>query len=94
MVICLFCLKNSPDELRQPFQFRFQLGTLCCVSAWSVLWRDKTISNFSFLFVIFTLTISYGYFQVSEGLDFADVNGRAVVITGLPFPPKMDAKVS
>lgn len=36
----------------------------------------------------------YEWFQVSEGLDFADVNGRAVVITGLPFPPKMDAKVS
>lgn len=35
----------------------------------------------------------YEWFQVSEGLDFADVNGRAVVITGLPFPPKMDAKV-
>jgi len=31
--------------------------------------------------------------KVSEGLDFADINGRAVVITGLPFPPKMDAKV-
>lgn len=31
--------------------------------------------------------------KVSEGLDFADMNGRAVVITGLPFPPKMDAKV-
>ena len=30
---------------------------------------------------------------MSEGLDFADINGRAVVITGLPFPPKMDAKV-
>lgn len=34
------------------------------------------------------------WFQVSEGLDFADINGRAVVVTGLPFPPKMDAKVS
>jgi len=32
-------------------------------------------------------------FQVSEGLDFADRNGRAVVITGLPFPSAMDAKV-
>lgn len=31
--------------------------------------------------------------KVSEGLDFADTNGRAVVITGLPFPPKMDPKV-
>ena len=25
--------------------------------------------------------------KVSEGLDFADKNGRAVIITGLPFPP-------
>ena len=31
--------------------------------------------------------------KVSEGLDFADRNGRVVVITGLPYPPKMDAKV-
>jgi len=30
---------------------------------------------------------------VSEGLDFSDCNGRAVVITGLPFPPMMDPKV-
>lgn len=31
--------------------------------------------------------------KVSEGLDFADRNGRAVIITGLPFPPLMDPKV-
>jgi len=31
---------------------------------------------------------------VSEGLDFSDCNGRAVVITGLPFPPIMDPKVT
>ncbi|XP_022092483.1 regulator of telomere elongation helicase 1-like isoform X2 [Acanthaster planci] len=31
--------------------------------------------------------------KVSEGLDFADINGRAVVITGLPFPPRMDPRV-
>ncbi|XP_072170315.1 regulator of telomere elongation helicase 1-like [Diadema setosum] len=31
--------------------------------------------------------------KVSEGLDFADNNGRAVVITGLPFPPRMDPRV-
>lgn len=31
--------------------------------------------------------------KVSEGLDFADENGRAVVITGLPYPPYMDPKV-
>jgi regulator of telomere elongation helicase 1 len=31
--------------------------------------------------------------RVSEGLDFADRNGRAVVIIGLPFPPKENMKV-
>nr|KAG5688345.1 hypothetical protein BaRGS_027887 [Batillaria attramentaria] len=31
--------------------------------------------------------------KVSEGLDFADNNGRAVVITGLPFPPMLDPRV-
>ncbi|XP_053678569.1 regulator of telomere elongation helicase 1 homolog [Anopheles nili] len=31
--------------------------------------------------------------KVSEGLDFADANGRAVLITGLPFPPLLDARV-
>ncbi|XP_076079932.1 regulator of telomere elongation helicase 1-like isoform X1 [Mytilus galloprovincialis] len=31
--------------------------------------------------------------KVSEGLDFADENGRAVVITGLPYPPYMDPRV-
>lgn len=30
---------------------------------------------------------------VSEGLDFADEFGRAVVITGLPYPPYKDPKV-
>lgn len=31
--------------------------------------------------------------KVSEGLDFADMNGRAVFITGLPFPPFKDPRV-
>ena len=31
--------------------------------------------------------------KVSEGLDFADMNGRAVIITGLPFPPLKDPRV-
>lgn len=31
--------------------------------------------------------------QVSEGLDFADRNGRGVIITGLPYPPVKDARV-
>ncbi|KAJ3589022.1 hypothetical protein NHX12_009870, partial [Muraenolepis orangiensis] len=31
--------------------------------------------------------------KASEGLDFSDNYGRAVMITGLPFPPKMDPRV-
>ena len=31
--------------------------------------------------------------KVSEGLDFADNNGRAVIVTGLPFPPLRDPKI-
>ncbi|XP_975038.1 regulator of telomere elongation helicase 1 homolog [Tribolium castaneum] len=31
--------------------------------------------------------------KVSEGLDFADINGRAVFITGLPYPPLKDPKI-
>lgn len=31
--------------------------------------------------------------KVSEGLDFADKKGRAVIIAGLPFPPLKDPKV-
>jgi regulator of telomere elongation helicase 1 len=31
--------------------------------------------------------------KVSEGLDFADINGRAVFIIGLPYPPLKDPKI-
>uniref|UniRef100_A0A6B2E8V3 Regulator of telomere elongation helicase 1 homolog n=1 Tax=Phlebotomus kandelakii TaxID=1109342 RepID=A0A6B2E8V3_9DIPT len=31
--------------------------------------------------------------KVSEGLDFADLNGRAVFIPGLPFPPLFDPRI-
>lgn len=31
--------------------------------------------------------------QVSEGLDFSDKAGRGVVITGIPFAMRYDAKV-
>ena len=30
---------------------------------------------------------------MSEGLDFVDKNGRAVVITGIPYAPAKDPKV-
>ena len=30
--------------------------------------------------------------KVSEGLDFADAAGRAVVITGIPYAPRNNAK--
>ncbi len=30
---------------------------------------------------------------MSEGLDFADSAGRAVVITGIPYSPRSDPKV-
>nr|XP_014351760.1 PREDICTED: regulator of telomere elongation helicase 1 [Latimeria chalumnae] len=32
--------------------------------------------------------------KASEGLDFADRNGRGVIVTGLPFPPQMDPRVT
>lgn len=31
--------------------------------------------------------------KVSEGLDFIDANGRAVIVIGLPYPPFKDARV-
>jgi Rad3-related DNA helicase len=32
--------------------------------------------------------------KVSEGVDFADNNGRAVIVTGLPYPSVVDPKVA
>ncbi|XP_066869251.1 regulator of telomere elongation helicase 1 isoform X10 [Kogia breviceps] len=34
-----------------------------------------------------------GFSEASEGLDFADANGRGVIVTGLPYPPRMDPRV-
>ncbi|XP_077474102.1 regulator of telomere elongation helicase 1 [Stigmatopora argus] len=31
--------------------------------------------------------------KASEGLDFANTYGRGVIVTGLPFPPKLDPRV-
>lgn len=35
-----------------------------------------------------------GLVQVSEGLDFADDNARAVVVVGIPFPNARDLQVN
>ena len=32
--------------------------------------------------------------KVSEGIDFADADGRGVLLTGIPYPQLMDQKVS
>ncbi|XP_042132908.2 regulator of telomere elongation helicase 1 isoform X6 [Peromyscus maniculatus bairdii] len=31
--------------------------------------------------------------KASEGLDFSDMNGRGVIVTGLPYPPRRDPRV-
>ncbi|XP_070600523.1 regulator of telomere elongation helicase 1 isoform X2 [Erythrolamprus reginae] len=31
--------------------------------------------------------------KASEGLDFADKNGRGVIITGIPYPPRMNPRI-
>lgn len=31
--------------------------------------------------------------KVSEGMDFADARCRAVIVTGLPFPPFKDPRI-
>lgn len=49
--------------------------------------REKSSARSPFLYLFLLIM------QVSEGLDFADANGRAVIVTGLPYPPKFDARV-
>lgn len=31
--------------------------------------------------------------KVSEGIDFADADSRAVAIVGIPYPPLFDARI-
>jgi len=49
-------------------------------------------SNYFVLYLILQQFTAIS-FQVSEGLDFSDNNGRAVIITGLPYPPFKDPRV-
>uniref|UniRef100_A0A8D0LCQ2 Regulator of telomere elongation helicase 1 n=1 Tax=Sphenodon punctatus TaxID=8508 RepID=A0A8D0LCQ2_SPHPU len=50
----------------------------------------KGVSLFTYLLSVIESTLPL---QASEGLDFADRNGRGVIITGLPFPPRIDPRV-
>lgn len=47
-------------------------------------------------FYRFNLKLIWLFFisQLSEGLDFADRAGRAVIVTGIPFAMRTDPKVS
>ena len=47
----------------------------------------------AFVFITSLFCLQNLFSQVSEGLDFADRAGRAVVITGIPFPNSKDPKV-
>jgi len=44
---------------------------------------------FKFCSLIYAILLA----QVSEGLDFADRAGRAVIVTGMPFATPTDPKV-
>jgi regulator of telomere elongation helicase 1 len=62
--------------------------------------RGKVSDSFSINFVDYEVSSNQikkyfliSSFQVSEGVDFSDINGRAVIITGLPYPPAFDARV-
>lgn len=50
-------------------------------------------SNKIIFFISYIIHINVFLHQASEGLDFADTFGRGVIITGLPFPPRMDPRV-
>uniref|UniRef100_A0A8B9TBW6 Regulator of telomere elongation helicase 1 n=1 Tax=Anas platyrhynchos TaxID=8839 RepID=A0A8B9TBW6_ANAPL len=54
------------------------------------------VGNLHYITVMFPQAImifKYLLYHASEGLDFADINGRGVIITGLPFPPCMEPRV-
>ena len=63
-------------------------------AAFFAVCRGKVSWASVIMFFIHNVILSLSLFKVSEGLDFADMNGRAVVITGLPYPPRMDPKAS
>ena len=73
-----------------------------------IIWaRDKLIITFCTKYLVLSVCLEYyaaakdkkgACFlavcrgKVAEGLDFADDNGRACIITGLPYPPLKDAR--
>lgn len=61
-------------------------GALLAVCRGKVQISEITIENLIYKNVFYC-------FKVSEGLDFANDNGRTVIVIGIPFPPSLDPKV-
>ncbi|KAE8689910.1 hypothetical protein F3Y22_tig00110931pilonHSYRG00279 [Hibiscus syriacus] len=77
-----------PDGLLVSFPSYYLLDQ--CISCWKNMdYMTKLKDTFTSGEVFFAVCRG----KVSEGLDFADHAGRAVVITGMPFATRTDPKV-
>lgn len=54
----------------------------------------KILNSIAFEKTVISCTPSPPHVKVSEGMDFSDNRARCVVVTGIPYAPAMDAKVS
>ncbi len=74
--------KLQRRQLLRRMQRKGETINIWCNNNTLLIWTKASDIN---TFVLFS--------KASEGLDFADTYGRGVVITGLPFPPRMDPRV-